>query len=246
MGLIDDLVLDIRKSFFARNFTVGEFDNETVKKAIGDALLEYSRFRPRKNRRDHVDLIEGEYYIDLPANFMGASTDYLSYIITGNLATSSYSSGTGAYRGKTFLSVFDSQLGATNDPPPSFYYGSLINTPDGLYSASSSVGSLSATLTTGDTGGMQLALNTAITADATRTLVYDAFHLIDATKNTVPGIHRDIIVSLALGNLLITLATDLLSKPNSIKNYNVANQYMELSKQYKKALNRIASFGFVG
>ena len=245
MPPIDDFVAKVRKSFFGRNFNVGEFDNDAVKEAIEGALEDYSKYRSRKQRRDDVTLTQGEYYIDLPSDFMQASMDQVMYIITGNNATT-YSWGNSAYYGRNALSVFDSQLGATEYPPPSIYYGTFINSTDGLV-ANSSTGLSSAELTTSDTGGWQLALNTAITATVTRTITYDAFHVIDNTKNTVPATEQGIVMNLSLSNLLTTLATDLLSKPNSIKNYNVANQYIELSKDYRKAaLSKVRKYGFVG
>jgi hypothetical protein len=247
MPPIDDVVSKVRKQFFARNFLVGEFDNDTVKEAIDGALEEYSRYRPRKKRRDDVDLVQGSYYIDLPSDFMQADIDQILFIVTGN-STSNYAWGSTYYSGRNALSVFDSQLGATEYPPPSIFYGSLVNTPDGLVAPSSLSSPLySVELTTSDTGSYQLALSSPIAANETRTITYDAFHVINDTKNTVPSTEQNLLINLALSGLLFTLATDLLSKPNSIKTYNVANQYKEISKEYRKgAINKLRKYGFVG
>ena len=223
MPIIDDFVTKLRKNFFARNFNVGEFDNDTVKEAIDGALEDYSRYKSRKARRGNVNLVSGEYYINLPSDFMQASMDQIMFIVTGNTSTS-YNWNTNSHRGRNILSVFDSALGATQDPPPSIFYGYFTNT-----------------------GTYQLALSSALTETLTRTIVYDAFHVIDDTKNTVPIPDQGIIMNLALSNLCSTLATDLLSKPNSIKDYTVANQYSNLSKEYRKtALSKLRNYGFMG
>ena len=246
MPIIDDFVTKLRKNFFARNFNVGEFDNDTVKEAIDGALEDYSRYKSRKARRGNVNLVSGEYYINLPSDFMQASMDQIMFIVTGNTSTS-YNWNTNSHRGRNILSVFDSALGATQDPPPSIFYGYFTNTPDGLVNSTNSGAMNSIQLTSGDTGTYQLALSSALTETLTRTIVYDAFHVIDDTKNTVPIPDQGIIMNLALSNLCSTLATDLLSKPNSIKDYTVANQYSNLSKEYRKtALSKLRNYGFMG
>lgn len=236
MGYIEDFVTEIRQSFFARTPNVQEFSDVNLKKSIEGAVQLYSKYRPRTNRRGTATLTAGEYGIDLEDDFMQCSLDELYYVLTGSKPQST--SRSSRYHSRGILSVFDSVLGATTDPPPFVSYQGLYVTPDGLYISSSDSGA-SVKLTTSDTGGFSIVFANAIQANTTRDYWYDAFHSITTSVFTVPPSDRDIVMDLAIAQTLRVLAQDLLTQPSATKSYGVANQFLTMAKEYDKSIHRI-------
>jgi hypothetical protein len=194
MPALTDLKTRIRTRFFSRISTREDFEDANLVQAIRRALLEYSEFRPRRNVTTTVNVVAGQNYVALPANFSSATYGALYTVKTGTIPVT-YSS----YYYLSRVSVMDSVMhGSTYLPTWSNVWPGIIPAP------------LKIELTSLDTGNFGVLLAEAATANETRTLQYDAFHEISDSpdKNTVPAGDMHNIEDLTIAFLLEGLARD--------------------------------------
>ncbi len=240
MGKKDDLILDIRRSFFAKNPDAQDVTDENFITGIDDACLEYSRYNARKNRLGDIEITNGERYAVLPEDYMDASIPEIIYGITGvrvNLNMNRY-----RYRG---LSIFDSELAATTNPPP-YYFNFPFTISNGQFLVNYSTSSnLTLGLTTDDSGNYQLLLPSTPIVDVTRSIIYTALHVVDDDRYTIPKVDRDIFTNLCKASACEALANDLSIEDEATRPYDLIDKYLNIAANYRKGLKNKSVLGCI-
>jgi len=231
MGKRDDYKLHIRKKWFADSPEALDFTDDALDEALVDAIDTFSRCKPRTNRLGNVVLTTTSRYAKLPDDFMSAELNQLWYGITGikldNLI---------GYRYVSAMSVFDSELAATLNVPPGTY-PKFLSDQNGivLNNLFTQGQSFTIKLSSEDDSGYSILLPGYPVADVTREIEYDAFHIMDDTRNTIPKIYQSVVDDLTISEVCNIMARKQLSTENPTQPRYFVEYWLNMSKSYTKA-----------
>lgn len=217
----------VRDNYFTRNPDDGTIIDNAIGKCADRALLEISRRKPRKDISGVATFTTGDKLVVLPDNFMSASFSELYYVLTGNRPLS----GNAAYFGA--LSIFDSEISATDNPPqyPARYRKNAgPNVP--------------IRLTTNDTGAYCLLMQSTSSFTGTRDLLYEGFYELTSTKYTLPRVFQDIFLNATIGYMILMLDQDILNKSEIKRAFGFGKSYQQLAQFYLNSLKQMSPLGF--